>query len=318
MRLIAPVAALCLALLSVSCAGTARRVPDMEAPLETVRVMSFNLWKGGQGGGLPIEATAAVIRAADADVVGVQEAYGEKIGPVAPDRSRVLARLLGWHHIDQGNGKTILSRHEILGLTPGRHGAQIRLPGDQSLFVFNVHLYHAPYQPYQLLGIPYADAPFLQTEPELIGAATAARGPELAATLAEVAPLVATGLRVVLTGDFNEPSHLDWTPRAVAAGVVPMAVAYPASRAVADAGLVDTYRAAHPDETTHPGRTWTPITTEDDPADRHDRIDFVHASPNLRVMSCEIVGERPDRADRVAVPYPSDHRAVVAELRLKD
>lgn len=316
MRAVPPLVAL-FALVVSGCASTRGGDPADVLP-ESLRVMSFNIWVGGEAGRRPLADTAAVIRAARADVVGIQEAYGEKIGPVAPDRSRQLARMLGWEHVDQGRGKTILSRYPILGLTPGRHGAQIRLPGDKSVFFFNVHLYHAPYQPYQLLKIPYADAPFLDTEAELIAAAEAARGPELAATLAEIAPLAAAGLRVVLVGDFNEPSHLDWTPRAVAAGIVPMAVAYPASRATESVGMVDAYRATHPDEAARPGRTWTPTTREDDPADRHDRIDFVHVSPNLRVLSCEIVGEAPGLADIVVTPYPSDHRAVVAELRLRD
>lgn len=318
MRAICGLGAAWICLFLASCASTGRDAAVPEAPLDTLRVLSFNIWVGGQGGRMPLERSAEVIRASGADIVGIQEANGEKIGPVAPDLSRALARMLGWEHTVQGGSKTILSRYPIVGMTPNRHGAQIRLPGGLSIFFFNVHLYHAPYQPYQLLGIEYNDAPFLETAAELIAAAAAARGTELAATLAEIAPLVSAGLRVVLTGDFNEPSHLDWTPRAVAAGVVPMAVDYPASRAAAAIGLVDAYRAAYPDEAAHPGRTWTPITREDDPADRHDRIDFVYVSPNLSVLSCEVVGEAPSHADIVVAPYPSDHRAVVAEVRLRD
>jgi exodeoxyribonuclease III len=39
----------------------------------TVRVMSFNLWHGGQAGGQPLKQSAAVIEAAGADIVGLQE-----------------------------------------------------------------------------------------------------------------------------------------------------------------------------------------------------------------------------------------------------
>lgn len=282
----------------------------------TLRVMSFNLWHGGEGGVLPLERTAEVIRAARADIVGVQESYGRERDSVRPDNARKIAALLGWNHADQGSGKTILSRFPIVGLTSGRHGALIELPEGETLYLFNVHLYHAPYQPYQLLGIDYEDAPFLDNEEALIAAAKAARGAELAATLGELRPLLASGRHVLLTGDFNEPSHLDWTEKAVSAGVAPMKVDYPASRKTAAVGLVDAYRAAHPDETSALGHTWTPTTRPDDPKDRHDRIDFVYVSPSLQVRSCEVVGESEDFADIVVRPYPSDHRAMVAEVVL--
>ena len=62
----------------------------------------------------------------------------------------------------------------------------------------------------------------------------------------------------------------------------------------------------------------TPTTAEDDPKDRHDRIDFVlFRGARARVENAEVVGERPQRADIVVTPYPSDHRAVVATLRLQ-
>lgn len=280
----------------------------------TLRVMSFNLWHGGEGGVLPLERTAEVIRAARADIVGVQESYGRERDSVRPDNARKVAALLGWNHADQGSGKTVLSRFPIVGLTSGRHGALIELPEGETVYLFNVHLYHAPYQPYQLLGIDYEDAPFLDNEEALIAAAEAARGPELAATLAEMRPLLESGRHLLLTGDFNEPSHLDWTERAVSAGVAPMKVAYPASRQTSALGLVDAYRAAHPDVSTALGHTWTPTTRPDDPADRHDRIDFVYVSPSLQVRSCEVVGESESHADIVVRPFPSDHRAVVAEV----
>ena len=280
----------------------------------SLRVMSFNMWHGGEGGVLPLARTAGVIREAGADIVGVQEAYGRERDGVRPDNSKEVAAMLGWHHVDQGDGKTILSRHEIVGLTPGKHGAEIRLPGGESMYLFNVHLFHAPYQPYQLLKIPYEDAPFLDKAEQLITAAQAARGEELAATLAEIKPLLAQGKRVALTGDFNEPSHLDWTAKAVAAGTAPMEVAYPASKQVEKLGLLDAYRVVFPNEAKHTGHTWTPTTKPDDPADKHDRIDFVYVSPNIKVEQCEVVGEAKAHADIVVKPYPSDHRGVVATI----
>ena len=126
-----------------------------------VRVMSFNLWIGGEAGKQPLTQTAAVIRAAKADIVGCQETRGfEKDGRQSDNGAR-LAQLLGWHYFDQGEGMGILSRFPIVTNTPAKWGVALRLPSGQVIHMFNAHLMHAPYQPYQLLNIPYANAPFV-------------------------------------------------------------------------------------------------------------------------------------------------------------
>ncbi len=291
--------------------------PDGGSNPLTVRVMSFNLWHGGDAGGQPLEQSARVIRESAADIVGLQEASGREVDGKRPDHGAQLARMLGWHHLRQESSPGIISRFPILGATPQRFGAVIELPGGRRAFLFNVHLPDAPYQPYQLLKIPYGNAPFLETPAQLIEAARQARGRQLDRLLGELQVAVMSGLPVFLTGDFNEPSHLDWTRRAADARIVPMEVEYPTSLAVAGAGMIDAWRAVHPDESAHPGWTWTPITREADPADRHDRIDFVYASGPIRILECRIVGERADRADLVVAPYPSDHRAVVAAVSVE-
>lgn len=285
---------------------------------DTLRVMSFNLWVGGESGGQPLAQSAAVIRAARADVVGLQETHGAERDGRRPDRGAELAKLLGWHHLNQGGSPGILSRWPIVTNTPGRQGAVVRLPSGRTATFFNVHLMHAPYQPYQLLGIPYGDGRFIRTANEAVAEARAARGRQVEALLAELRPALAAGGPVFLTGDFNEPSHQDWTPRAAAAGKVPLAVEWPSTLAVTAAGLRDAFRAAHPDEVARPGWTWTPTTRPDDPKDRHDRIDFAFTGgPGVTVKSCEIVGESAANADLVVTPYPSDHRAVVAEVEVR-
>jgi endonuclease/exonuclease/phosphatase family metal-dependent hydrolase len=120
-----------------------------------------------------------------------------------------------------------------------------------------------------------------------------------------------------VTGDFNEPSHRDWTAAAAAANRCPLCVEWPTTKAVEDAGFVDALRSAHPDPVRRPANTWTPTSPPTDPNDRHDRIDFVFVrGANARVKSVEIVGEAAEFADIVVKRYPSDHRAVVAEIEL--
>jgi endonuclease/exonuclease/phosphatase family metal-dependent hydrolase len=282
-----------------------------------LRVMSFNLWVGGESGKQPLEQTAQVIRAARADIVGLQETLGNKRDGVRPDNGAKVAALLGWHYFAQGGGPAVASRHPILANSPGRAGVTIRLPSGREVRMFNVHLAHAPYQPYQLAGIPYANGRFIKTAGEAVDEARKARGAQVERLLSELKPALADGTPVFLTGDFNEPSHQDWTPRAAAAGKCPVAVEYPSTLAVTRAGMRDAFRTAHSDEVTRRGWTWTPTTSPDDPKDRHDRIDLVFfAGANVTVKRCEIVGESAQFADIIVQPYPSDHRAVVATVEI--
>jgi endonuclease/exonuclease/phosphatase family metal-dependent hydrolase len=291
--------------------------PETIQGAESVRVMTFNIWHGGEAGNQPLSQTLEVIRAANADVVGLQETHGNAEGSAQPDNGRKLAGMLGWNYFDQGGRTAILSRFPIVTNTPRKWGAALRLPSGREVWMFNVHLMHAPYQPYQLLGIPYAGAPFIKTASEAVSEARKARGAQVESLLTELKPILARGQPVFLTGDFNEPSHQDWTSLAAQAGICPLAVEYPSTLAITRAGMRDAFRAVFPDEVARPGWTWTPLTTPDDPKDRHDRIDLIFASgPNVSVKRCEIVGEQPKFADIVVRPYPSDHRAVVAAFEI--
>ncbi len=222
---------------------------------QMVRVMTFNLWQGGEAGRQPLSQTLAVIQAAKADIVGLQETHGFPKDRVAPDNGRKLAEMLGWSYFDQGERTGILSRFPIVTNTPGKWGVRVRLPSGRGVWMFNAHLMHAPYQPYQLLGIPYADAPFIKTASEAVNESRKARGAQVDRLLAELKPALASGAAVCLTGDFNEPSHLDWTPRAAAAGLCPIAVEYPATLSIIKAGMRDAFRTLFPDKIKRGGMT---------------------------------------------------------------
>jgi endonuclease/exonuclease/phosphatase family metal-dependent hydrolase len=288
--------------------------PDLKAA-ETLRVMTFNLWQGGDAGGQPLSQTAAVIRAANVHVVGLQETYGKEKKAVPADNARKLAETLGWNYFDQGERTAIVTSLPIKRHTPRKWGVTVQLPSGKDVAIFNAHLMHAPYQPYQLLKIPYANAPFIQTAAEAVTEARKARGEQIESLLSELKPALAGGEPVFLTGDFNEPSHQDWTARAAAARQCPLAVEFPSTLAIVTAGMRDAFRTVFPDEVSHPGQTWTPTTKVDDPKDRHDRIDFVFVGgAHVIIKQCQIIGENTRVADIVVEPYPSDHRAVVATV----
>jgi len=284
------------------------------AAAEELRVMTFNLWQGGEEGRQPLAQTIRVIEAAKADVVGLQETAGLERDRKRPDNARRIAEQLGWAYLDQGQGTGVISRHKIDKHTPEKLGVQVGLPSGKKVWLFNVHFAHAPYQPYQLLKIPYADAPFIATAEQAVIEARKARKRQVTALLDEIKKVRDEKATAFITGDFNEPSVLDWTEPVFRARGCPLAVPWPTTATVRDAGFADAYRQIHPDPVQLPGYTWTPITAENDPKDRHDRIDFVFVDGDVKVTAVEVVGERADRSDIVVKPYPSDHRAVVATV----
>lgn len=272
---------------------------------EGLKVMSYNVLQGGTKRGQPLTQTAKVIQASGADIVGLQE-----VG----DNAKELATLLGWNYVRHG-WSSILTRFEIVEKL--NSGVKLKLDSGREVYVFNLHLKPAPYQPYQLMNIPYGKAAFIKTEQEAITHAKKARGKQITQLFSKIEKLTNKNLPVFITGDFNEPSHLDWTVAAAKAGRHPIKVEYPSSKALAEKGFLDSWRDFRPDEMKYPGHTWSPLTKADNPKDHHDRIDFVYfKGKNLKVKSVKIVGENKQNADIIVFPYPSDHRAVVATFTL--
>ncbi|KAG0323067.1 hypothetical protein BGZ99_002961 [Dissophora globulifera] len=124
-------------------------------------------------------------------------------------------------------------------------GNSFRTSSTRFMYLFNCHLYYFPYQPFQILGIPYDDQPTLKTADEAIQSCIEARGKEMQVILGEIKQIAdqEPHAPIFLTGDFNEPSHLDWTPLGVFAGLHPMTVNWPVTQWAYRAGLVDLWRA---------------------------------------------------------------------------
>jgi endonuclease/exonuclease/phosphatase family metal-dependent hydrolase len=270
---------------------------------ETLRVMSYNIWLGGTANGQPLSRTVGVIQAAQADVIGIQEQ-----GPNGP----AIAAALGFNYHNLGGSTAIISRYPIVqSLTSG---ARLQLSPTMDAYLFNVHLDPYPYQPYEFRSGA------ITTEAQAIQQAQELRGEDVTSLLNSMSNPLATGIPVFLVGDFNEPSHLDWTQEAADAGLhFGKKVAWPASTRVTNAGLTDAFRELRPDEINDPGNTWTPgYPPPSFPANEvHDRIDFVYyAGANVTPTSIQNIGYNiSDGSTDIAIqPYPSDHRAVIAEF----
>jgi endonuclease/exonuclease/phosphatase (EEP) superfamily protein YafD len=273
----------------------------------TLRVMSFNIWMGGFNS---IDRTIAVIRDSRADIVGIQEATDDAIS--------AITRALGWYssqYYVTSQSCAIVSKYPIEAFSASKKGAKIKISNNRSVWMFNVHLDYCPYEPYQLNNIEYCGAPRLQTAEQAIASAKESRDGDILDAIAEVKLAQADQTPIFFTGDFNEPSWLDWTERAVTANLCKIAVEWPTTKQLQEqTGMKDSYRTFYPDEVVKPGYTWTPL-----PADNEvlDRIDFVFFwGSATHVINSEIVGEKTPESDIVISSFPSDHRAVMSTFRL--
>lgn len=150
------------------------------------------------------------------------------------------------------------------------------------------------------------------------------------------------GTLVILGGDFNEPSHLDWIRETKDLydhhGLI---IPWTVPLLLDNAGFVDTYRQLYPDVLAYPGftfpadnplvpveqLTWTPK------ADERERIDYVfyHPYPGLVLEDAIIFGPQGSivnsqrvenkSQDRYLLPlgtWPTDHKGLLVTFRFEE
>ncbi|WP_433065308.1 endonuclease/exonuclease/phosphatase family protein [Dactylosporangium sp. CS-033363] len=279
-----------------------------------VRAMSWNLWHGGTVVSNGLEKELKFLLDQDVDVVGIQENSGA---------AAQLAGALGWSYY-QNSDVAVLSRYPITATTPTTAGVAVAAKidlGSRSLKLWSAHLGYTPYGPY--------DACFghLSVQQLLDRESSSGRTGQINGIISAMASDLAASAStpVLLTGDFNAPSHLDWTASNSRCGYG--AVPWPSSTAPANAGLTDSYRAAHPNPAQSPGNTWSPVDktfaggygydSHTGEAEPQDRIDFVHYRGPLTVVSSDAlwVGT-PSQSNPAGNAWPSDHAAVLTVFQM--
>jgi len=274
-----------------------------------LRVMTLNIFYGGdelnltngqfclRPDGCPetLARVVEAIRAANPDIVGLEE--GER-------NTAAIAGALGWYASER---MQIISRYPLID-PPGGDGIYIfvQLAPGRVAALANVHLPADPYGPYLVRdGAPPEEVRTLEESLRL---------PAIRDRLRVLPGLAAGGIPVFLTGDFNSPSHLDWTEAVSAVrDVVRYPFAWPVSVALANAGFRDSYRRVHPDPVAVPGFTWTPGSPEAVKNEVNDRIDWVLSAGPAAARDSRVVGEAggPD-VEIPFNPWPTDHRGVVS------
>ncbi len=327
----------------------------------TFRLMALNLWQEGTSVPGGLEKIAEVIVQSGADVVAFAEVRNYRgedwhakilaaLKAKAPDRE--------FYGKFAGGDVGLVSRFPIASVasvfdeTKADTGSimayRLTFPGGRTIAVCAAHLDYKHYALNWVRGYNGGEPDWKMRdangdgEPDRLHDAKAIleynresrRGPAIAAFLAFAREERAAGRDVVLAGDFNEGSHLDWTEKAKDfAGHYGAVLPWDNSLALADAGFRDAWRVLFPDEVKHPGFTWPATaygkkTTSWAPkSDERDRMDFIYCPPELRPVQGWIVGPRTCFIGENAVtdpgsdaylcadlPWPSDHRGVLVEI----
>tara|TARA_B100000963_G_scaffold107006_1_gene93000 strand:- start:57075 stop:57971 length:897 start_codon:yes stop_codon:yes gene_type:complete len=274
---------------------------------KSIKVMTWNIWHGGLHGTKADEFkkdpantlnVLKVLQYEKADVLLMQETYccGMEIAQQAGYPYSVRA----------SSNLSIHSRYPIIDsikiFKPFNAHAVVIDVDDQKLLFVNTWLH---YLPDSFEGIKKL------TPDSLIANEAPTRLKEITAIISAVDSLEKRlNIPVVMGGDFNSPSHLDWveSTRKFHYGKV---VAWPVSKLMLVHGYTDSFREAHPDPTQTLEGTWGYLSPRDIIS---DRIDFIYyKGQSLKTLSSEIVMEDPKGGF-----FNSDHRAVLTKFELKN
>ena len=274
---------------------------------KSIKVMTWNIWHGGLHGtkadGFKKDTSNTinvykVLQQEKADVLLMQETYccGMEI-----------AQQAGYpHSIRASSNLSIHSKYPIIDSLEifkpfNAHAAVIDIDGQPLLFV-NIWLH---YLPDSFEGIKKL------TPDSLIANERPTRLKEITAIMKAVDRLEKKlKMPIVMGGDFNSPSHLDWveSTKDFHYGKV---IQWPVSKLMLEYGYTDSFREAHPDPTQTLEGTWGYLSPRDIIS---DRIDFVYyKGQNLKTLSSKIVMEDPEGGF-----FNSDHRAVLTRFELKN
>jgi hypothetical protein len=311
-----------------------------DSDLSRISVLSFNILQGGHDAsnvGFPdsrfkgsrFDELVSVISETNPDLVGIQE----------DTNTDSLLHALG---DDWNRCYNVYSKFKLAPLgTKGNllNACRVFLPNGDSLVFVNSHWFPSGgYGPgiikqRMLDGNIPSDLKLFEQQ-VLEATKQMADGPRgYNATIDIIQPYLEANEKVILVGDFNEPSHLDWTERFAREGIdrwvknpteIPMkfAIEWKGSRALEDIGLSDAYRTVNADEIGKPGFTWTPPYPNGTPG-RQDydnqvlvRIDRIYYnSPGLNCKSASLVTDlNGDGEIKLNGDWPSDHWAVFTEF----
>jgi uncharacterized repeat protein (TIGR02543 family) len=273
---------------------------------------TWNAWQSGSHVDDAVGKNLAVVAARGLGVLGFQDG-GYRM-------AQSVGAALGWSVHGLGDLGIVSSYPRATGdravfptaEVPG--AAETVSVGGEPVRIWDVHLDEADYG-------PYAACFAGRTAAQLVsGEKSSTRYAQAQAVAQAVAADARTGTPVVLLGDLASPAATDWTARTSARHCGIGAVDWPVPGVLTRSGLVDSYRSAHPDPSTDPGTTWSPVlrTNANGQAEPQDRIDYVdYTASGLTLTSSDAMWLGwPSQDDPSGNSWASDHAAVVSRFVL--
>jgi exonuclease III len=287
----------------LSCSTHSPTTQPEESEFNELKIMTYNVLYSS-----PNETTLQVLRETDADIIGLQEISATRLGDLA-QRLHYQQYSFSSAAGNQGSNDTgVLCRFPISRALS--NGVVVRVNPSLEVAVFTVHLPPYPYQPYD-----FRDGK-ITTATQAIASAVATRLSKIQSVLDEIKEMQNNNIPVFLTGDFNEPSHLDWTSETASLNLhFGKAVEWPVSKIIYTAGFIDAYRTKFENPANFYGITWTTIENANEVYDRIDMI-YQTETQEMTLQEVRLVGGPGDSAGITVQGYPSDHYAVIAYYKL--
>lgn len=269
---------------------------DNNSPSE-LSVLSFNKLSSTS-----ISSVSNVLEIVNPDIIGLQESY--ELGFQIADRFGYC------FYGSESSSTSFLSKYYIEDINENYCKIHI----NDTLFInfFNIHLTAFPYQPYDIRDT------LITTPNQAIHQAEQTRGGQVDKVLDDV-KLIDNHMPIIIVGDFNEPSHLDWISGSINAqyfnynNTEEFVVDWPTSNKFMEMNLIDVYRHIYPNPILFPGYTWTTLNNVNEV---HDRIDFIYFK-GKDIIDCHavrLIG--PDSESDIMIDnYQSDHRSVLATFK---
>lgn len=278
--------------------------PNRENDPDIVKVLQWNIWHGGVHlAETGRQAIVDLIRVSRADIITMQEAYGFQ---------DELAKELGYH-LQTKSSRDNLALYSRFSMKPIKTSKPFQsnpvfltIDNGRKILVNDVWLRYS-YRPeytvaYMCDGMNPAD--WIREDARL--------ATQDASYILEedVLPhLKSKDMPVIIGGDFNSGSHLDWTAAAAKFHNGYGPVELPCSLYMQKQGFIDSFRDANPDEVQRPEGTFAVIYGHL----QHSRIDFIyHRGKGIQTVSSKIVRSHPE----IDYVWPSDHAAVLTTFRI--
>lgn len=342
MKILKRICLLCCFLLAfVSCV-------EKSVPL---KVLQLNLWY--QGNNVPggFEAIVSTIDQTDPDVIFLCEVKSVENNPFVEDLKTALKKMgkeYFGEYVDMG--VVVLSKYKLSDMhspfTENKIGAKGKIEvAGHTIVLYSLHLDYLHYECYMPRGYngftwKKMKSPASNADSVLTANRLSKRDETIAAFIKDAREEISNGNMIVLGGDFNEPSHLDWQSDTKDLrdhnGLV---INWDCSVMLQKEGYKDVYREIYPNPVTHPGFTFAAgnkdakikdlIWTEG--VDDRDRIDFIYYLPekNISLEDAMIVGPVEDlykgrlvngKAEDAILTlngtWPTDHKGTLAIFKI--